>query len=338
MSDNRPDPRFAMLALELGLEDGFDTIQRPLAGVVVVEPTPVPQLDVLRVNLDGSVACPRCGNSAFEPTNSYTLNPSVACRGCQPPAPTYELPNGFTLKYNRYRCDACGRQAQVTMTLSEVNLYCGGCGRLAIHTRQPEAQPPAEKKRLSPEDREARRRLMNAITRASAPVGRRGRSVFVDELNDVLLADDDQMLVKLTAAMMSILKLEDFDEYAERRRLANRSSDDPRRYRDEERGTGRTWRGIVELLARHYLTTTRPAVWVLGDSERTDAWLRNEVISMRNELGNEHPSKVTAVPDVAGLVRRSLRPPSGVMLFVDHTYYEKGRRGGFAGITYKPDF
>lgn len=329
MSDNRPDPRFAMLALELGLEDGSD----PLAGVVVVEPTPVPQLDVLRVNLDGSVACPRCGTGAFE----RFLNPSmVVCRGCPPPAPTFELPNGFALKYNRYRCDACGRQAQVTMTPSEVLMYCGGCGRLAIHTRQPEAQPPAEK------NREARRRLMNAIkrlspeTRASAPVGRRWQSVFVDELNDVLLPDDDPMLVKLTEAMMSILKLEDFDAYRERRRLANRSSDDPRLYL--ERGTGRTWRGLVELMARHYLATTRPAVWVLGDSERTDAWLRNKVISMRNELGNDHPSKVTAVPDLEQLVRRNLRPPSGVMLFVDHTYYEKGRRGGFAGITYKPDF
>ena len=346
MSDKKPDQRFAMVALELGFEGGPD----PLAGVVLTEAAPTPrQLDVLRVNVDGTVACPRCGNSAFEPASSFTLNSSVACRGCPPPAPTYELPNGFSLKFDRYRCAACGKQTPVTMTLSEVNLYCGGCSRLAIHTRQEVPKPKEGRKRISPEDRASRRKLMEALTLAATPPSLlRGPSVFVDEANDIFFPDDHPALVELTRTMMSILELEDFDAYAARRRAENRSSDDPRISRDVERGTGRTWRGIVELLARHYLAATRPTVWVLGGSGREDSWLRNEVMSIRNELGNDHPAKVEVVPPsspirdrgaVARLAARNLRLPSGVMLLVDHTYYdETGRRGGFAGATYKPDF
>lgn len=343
MSDNRSDPRFAMLALELGLEDESD----PLAGVVLTEPAPTPrQLDVLRVDLDGSVACPRCGTGAFETTFSTTLN-LVACRGCPPPAPTYELPNGISLKFNRYRCDACGKQTPVTMTLSEVNLYCGGCSRLAIHTRQEVAAKKLLGKKRSGVDVDREKRLddLYASFSNASNFGSRRRlatrdflpSVFVDEVNDILMPEDHPALVELTKTMMSILKLEDFDAYAARRRDENRASDDPRRNRDEERGTGRTWRGIVELLARHYLATTRPTVWVLGGSEREDDWLRNEVISIRNELGNDHPAKVGVVPDVERLVERKLKPPAGVMLFVDHTFYE-GRKGFRSGIIYKPDF
>lgn len=341
MSDKGPNQRFAMIALELELADGTD----PLAGVVLTEQAPAAspgQLDVLRVNADGSIACPRCGLSAFE---SDVAN-RVVCRGCPPPAPSYEAPYmvWFGLRTERYRCDACGRQSRVSMTLSEVNLYCGGCSRLAIHTKQTRVVDKLGGPKLTTEARQTVEDLVERYANSVSLAPSR-RSIFIDEINDVLLPDNDPMLVKLTAAMMSILKLEDFDEYAARRRMANQSSDGPRVYRDIERRTGRTWRGIIELMARHYLATTRPIVWVVGGSEREDLWLRNEVTSIRNELGNDHPTKIV-VPrafikegTIDQIIRRETKVPAGVMLFVDHTYYERrGRRGGFARIVYKPDF
>lgn len=68
--------------------------------------------------------------------------------------------------------------------------------------------------------------------------------------------------------------------------------------------------------------------WVLGGSERMDAWLRAEVITVRDRLGDVDPvnKKVSMVPDVRRLVERELKPPAGVMLYVDHTFYESARK------------
>jgi hypothetical protein len=162
------------------------------------------------------------------------------------------------------------------------------------------------------------------------------------------------MMRELTRAMTSILGLEGFDAYADRRRNENSNTCDTcgvsRDKHSErgcdnwiagniDRGTGRTTAGIVELLARHYLATTNPTVWVLGGSERVDAWLRNEVFDLRNRLGRDHPSRVGVVPNVGMLEERGLRPPAGVMLYIDHTYYERGRGRAGRGVelTYRPD-
>lgn len=180
----------------------------------------------------------------------------------------------------------------------------------------------------------------------------------MDGVNDVEIARDDPMMRELTRAMTSILVLEDFDAYADRRRNENSNtcgacglSRDEHAERvgrsceafavmpDVERATGRTTRGVVELLARHYLATTNPTVWVLGGSEQADSWLRSMVFDLRNRLGRDHPSRVGVVPNVMELEERGLRPPAGVMLYIDHTYYERGRGRARRDVvlTYRPD-
>lgn len=328
------------------------------------------------------ILCPRCGTGAFEGVrvsgvrvNQETGRPSVVCMGCPLPAPIYQLPDGVTLTTNRYRCEACGKEVRVTMTLSEVNLHCSGCGRLGIHSRvdgpsrsfpdeRPLRRPEEARRRLTPE---ARRRLDDAASKAIAAASKaiaagrgvvaRRASVVVDGVNDVEVGADDPMLRELTRTMVSILGFEDFDAYANRRRNENsntcgtcglsRNEHALSRGRDCEefialepdRRTGRTMRGLVELLARHYLATTNPTVWVLGGTERVDAWLRNEVFDLRNKLGRDHPSRVGVVPNVTDLEERGLRPPAGVMLYIDHTYYERGRGRAGRGVelTYRPD-
>lgn len=398
--DNRPDPRFAMIALELTteIETPSPTAPDPDPGELrastatvglnqratfswVDNPPaprrPPPQLvrQPLVESAEGLttteiILCPRCGTGAFE-GGVVAGRPSVSCMGCPLPAPIYQLPDGLTLTTNRYRCEACGKEVRVTMTLSEVNLHCGGCGRLGIHSRmdgpsrsfpdeRPLRKPEEARRRLTPA---ARRQLDDAVTRAvNAARGALPRaarpSVVVDGVNDVEIARDDPMMRELTRAMTSILVLEDFDAYADRRRNENSNtcgacglSRDEHAERvgrsceafavmpDVERATGRTTRGVVELLARHYLATTNPTVWVLGGSEQADSWLRSTVFDLRNRLGRDHPSRVGVVPNVMELEERGLRPPAGVMLYIDHTYYERGRGRARRDVvlTYRPD-
>lgn len=352
MSDKTPDRRFAMISLEMEGEDG----PRP-----AVQGGPDTELLVS----GAGVVCPRCLNGAFEPGLDKRLVAegvqSVRCLGC-PDNPWYPLPSGVQLGVHltplRYRCEGCGVRCQVTMTLPEVNLYCPNCKRLAIHVKDVPARPaperpPEARRRLTPA---ARQRLDEMVTRATQ-IGRErtrertGPSVITDGVNDVQIDARDPVLVNLTRTMMSIIGLEDFDEYAARKRRENLAPwrDQERNERlDEvfgvtgppgERRTGRTTRGILELLARHYLATTRPTVWVLGGRPQIDVWLRGEVHRLRRMVGNDHPERVEVAPEVGRLIARQLKPPAGVMLYVDHTYYEtNGRRGeGMAGITYRPD-
>lgn len=173
-------------------------------------------------------------------------------------------------------------------------------------------------------------------------------SVITDRVEGARLPDGHPAIAALTRVYASVLGLDDFDAYAARRRKENNSAcrtcglskkeHDTARGRDCEnftlmtnvnvnRRTGRTWRGILELLARCSLATRRQKVWVIdGSPQRHSRWLRNEVVSISNELGLNNPSEIEMAP--SDVRRRTLEvdPPRGVMIYVDHTYYENNRR------------
>lgn len=120
----KPDPRFMMIAEEMTTEVKPNVIEAPSASVELL--------------FDGaSVKCPRCGLGALEPLSGR----AVACLACPSPAPAYQLPWSVpSLSVNRYRCCKCGRQAQVTMEISDVNLHCLACKVLTLHAKQVEVQ------------------------------------------------------------------------------------------------------------------------------------------------------------------------------------------------------
>lgn len=75
--------------------------------------------------------CPNCNNTAFEPNADKTR---VTCRGCPLPSPIFILEkDNWDLPTSKYNCSSCGRDSEVTMVMSEINLYCSGCGRLSLH-------------------------------------------------------------------------------------------------------------------------------------------------------------------------------------------------------------
>jgi len=118
--DKKPSSRFDMIAEEMTTEPEMTVVE-----------------DLRPVWNGEAIACPQCGNSAFEPLPPTLVSgrPRATCLGCPPPAPVFGLPEGLKLSTNRYRCGSCGRQSQVTMTLSDVNLHCRGCSRLTLHQR-----------------------------------------------------------------------------------------------------------------------------------------------------------------------------------------------------------
>lgn len=153
----------------------------------------------------------------------------------------------------------------------------------------------------------------------------KSRVIMCEEYGDVLNAIDANKRDQLIETMMSILGLEDFDAYAKRKRADNTAPwrDQDRNTRiglSAERGTGRTMRGIIELLALCNLSNTSQ-VWVLS----ADSRLYREVTITRSRLGNTDPRMVNPVPDKTRLIENGLRPPFGVALLVDHTYYERQR-------------
>ncbi len=102
----------------------------------VVEKVVARQLfaEVIKVDLLGVPSpCPRCQCQAFTPDKN---GKQIACRGCPLPSPVFEvetLPDGPGVASREYRCCSCGAKSQVTMAISQINLYCWGCKRLALH-------------------------------------------------------------------------------------------------------------------------------------------------------------------------------------------------------------
>lgn len=333
-----------MIALEMSTEVELPT--------KVVQEVGLAETPTITVEFSG--ACSMCGLRAFELLPGLSNEQMIVCLGCPPPAPFRLLNrNAVMSDANRYRCCRCGSRPLVTMTLSDVNLHCRRCGQLTLHERQDDP-PKTAGKRVEPTDA-GRRQLIRTIDRVAASLleneaGPARASGCTVKFAGVLRFDNDPAFVQLTRSMMSILGLEDFDAYAARKRGENLASGtdierDRRIGLSCDRRTGRTMRGIVALLAHYYFAAESWSsrsfplkVWVLGGSESCDKWLLRKVILARNRLGNVRPTTVETTPD-ASTIRRNSRdwaPPSGVVLLVDHTFYERDRDR--AGVSYLPNF
>lgn len=342
-NSKRPDPRFAMIALEMSTE-----VELPKK---VIQEANLAETPMRTVEFSGT--CSLCGLRAFELLPALSNERMAACLGCPPPAPLRLLNrNAVMPDANRYRCCRCGSRPLVTMTLSDVNLHCRRCGQLTLHERQDDP-PKTAGKRVEPTDA-GRRQLIRTIDRVAASlldeVGLAETSMSKVKFAGVLRLQDDPAFVQLTRSMMSILGLVDFDAYAARKRRENLASGtdierDRRIGLSCDRQTGRTMRGIVALLAHYYFAAESWSswsfplkVWVLGGSESCDEWLLRKVIFARDRLGNVRPTTVETTPD-ASTIRRNSRdwaPPSGVVLLVDHTFYERDRDR--AEVSYLPNF
>lgn len=148
MSGDEKRTRFSAVVEELTAP--IKPVSKPRAGG---EAKPVvAQLfeNVVKVDQNGKPSpCPKCGTSAFEPiwvTETFgntistepkpDLVPKLLCRACPLPSSILAVESAgdvpAVVRTNRYRC-SCRARSMVTLSINEVNLYCGKCGRLAIH-------------------------------------------------------------------------------------------------------------------------------------------------------------------------------------------------------------
>jgi hypothetical protein len=317
MSD-RPRTRFDAIAEEM-LEEPRMTVPEE-ANVVVDEK---------------AFVCPACCLGAFEHLTRAFNKVMMACLGC-PTNPVYELDRDAEVKTNRYRCGRCGNEPLVTMTLSEVNLYCRRCAQLTLHTRQADPvrstrgatknydllDAPRELsyssatgwKIVRPRLTEAARARLDAVVAGvianearSTPVGRIRRSMSVDAMVE---------------AMRVTLGLDDFEEFRAKARkrnadLAVLSGEDL----DLKRGSGRTTRGILRALAACFAQEVE-VLWVCGHRPLYDDDLRRLCADLRDRLRLAHPVEVRRMPSDLSIISIIRWSPGGHHVYVDHSFYE----------------
>ncbi len=127
--------RFHALADELTSD--IAPLKKPSPTVTVVPAYRQLFEQVIDVKERSLAPCPKCACQAFTPN---AKRDRVICRGCPLPSPTYAINNidawGFDSR--NYKCGKCGKVEPVTMMMSELNLYCSGCGVLTLHSKQKE--------------------------------------------------------------------------------------------------------------------------------------------------------------------------------------------------------
>lgn len=311
--------------------------------------------DDLMISGDNAT-CIRCGTSAIAMVTQQPM--TVVCLGC--PKPTaYRLTSGTSLKTSTYRCESCGKKSQVTMTLSDVNLYCHkGCGgRLTLHarvsdgvavTKKPEQASfkvdPAElmKPRFvqdfpaPPPYRPSPRDTRSFSFQSTAPGASYADSVLnnaaalVDVSRPHVIGSrtvDAPRLTEVIELIRSALGLEDFQDFEVTKIRKNRrsmGSSSP----DVMRQTGRTTRALVDVVARCSIETTTK-LHVLGYPRKYSRNFGYNLQAMFDGAGISPPMIVSAVADdiedkiAAG---SNVVLPYGVMIYVDHIFYDRFKR------------
>lgn len=315
--DDKPS-RFAMISEEM--------INPPELAKVEISPDPG------GLTLGGEVTvCPRCKLGAFElaPTISYQVR--IICLGCPPPAPTYFIPEGTEVRVNPYRCCRCGNRARVTMTLSEVNLHCRACRQLTLHTRQVPAPTPTPTYTAEFFERKPNQK--------PEPVGRIpgfAKSILKwdnfawDDLTFGISFQPEtksQDADKLVERMRVALKLENFFDYAQKRRLMNAELVVQGAYdgNDIARGTGRTTRGLLEALVQCIIDNKRK-IMVRGGSIRAEMFcfemLKDILISIANSSDRDLRMMLVLVK-VSRYSDDQARMYRDAITYVDHTCNER---------------
>lgn len=328
MSEDDKPSRFAMISEEM------------------VNP---PELTKVEVSLDTgglswsgeATVCPRCKLGAFElggAIPAITGQVGITCLGCPPPAPTYFIPEGSKVSINPYRCCRCSNRARVTMTLSEVNLHCRACKRLTLHSRQNPAPTPKMpkssavaswilSKELTPKPEDS----LFTWADFDKPSGLQSvdarfenTTLGVPYQPETKLQDVDKLVERMRVA----LKLENFFDYAQKRRRMNAELVVQGAYdgNDIARGTGRTTRGLLESFAQCIRDNKREVVIrggsaqveeyclrmskdiILGISNSSDRDLRTATMMVKTYRHSDEPNR---------MYRRD------AVTYVDHTYNER---------------
>lgn len=310
-----------------------------MSGEIEPPPSPPSAAPQLRIDGDGSITCPRCTFKAFVPIP----NREVVCVGC-PDNRRYAMPAGSYLGPTPpYRCDSCGGRRPVTMTLSEVYLHCVDCKRLTLHVKQIDAN----------EVRRERYALERSARQVRTPPPWNFKSSlgwslgWLESNNDfkpftpsetltaanealrdlssrvrIEARDNTRALERVVTERMRVaLGLADFDVFAKTRRETNAAAVIRGEYsgNDIARRTGRTTRGLLEMIAKCSLERW-VEMWVRSGSERHDKELRNRAEEMIDALKLDYPSNVR----ITTIAAEPLTEDVGT--YFDHTYYERRAR------------
>lgn len=292
--------RFSVIAEEMGIEDRGEEI--------VVGPKLI--VSGSFDNATDAICCSRCGASAF--TRGMVEGvPSVFCRGCPPPAPVYELNQDVKLTLNRYRCSSCGKQDFVTMTLSDVNLYCRGCGVLTLHARQVDQTPRPFARPPKPAMPDWTGGVDDSVVRWNTSPK---REAF--EREEERRRDETRVWEITVEELRLKLKLEPFDLFAARARDTNMSRD--LLQSDWVRQTGRTTKGVIEALA-WCVVKQATTMHIRTATVTHDKWLVRRARELCGKAKISFPRDIEIAPrdSVDGL-----SPKRGVLLYIDHHYHE----------------
>ncbi len=309
-----------------------------------------PELVKVEVNLDPGgltwsgefTVCPRCKLSAFELAPTISNQVRILCLGCSPPAPTYFLPEGTEVRVNPYRCCKCGIRARITMTLSEVNLHCRACKQLTLHTRQDPApkkstsimsflvdEPPKTSLfswvKVKPEDSPfAWDDFDKPSGRQSVDARWENTTLGVPYQPETNPRDADKLIEMMRVA----LKLENFVDYAQKRRLLNAELVVKGAYdgNDIARRTGRTTRGLLETISQCICDNKREIV-VRGGSARAEGHCFRTLKDILRGIADSYDRDLRVDLMMVNVYRHSDEPNRmyrrDAITYVDHTYNER---------------
>lgn len=288
-----------------------------------------PELTKVEVSLDPggltwsgeATVCPRCKLGAFELASALTKQVRIMCLGCPPPAPEYFLPEGTKVRVNPYRCCRCAGRARVTMTLSEVNLHCRACRQLTLHTRQDQAPKKSTTSIMSFLMDENPKTSLFTWVDFDKPSGVQSVDARFENITlgvpyqpETNPRDIDKLIDRMRVA----LKLENFFDFAQKRRRMNAELVVQGAYdgNDIARRSGRTTRGLLEAIAKCFSLQKEGLIIQAGSAsaERRSYRVVQEII---DRLRIKYPVWVKKRSDFG------FRNSIDAVTYVDHTYNER---------------
>ena len=299
--------------------------------------------EVIEVKPGGTLTpCPKCKCLAFEPNSSNTR---VICRGCPLPAPAYTLVNGgLPFDLRTYKCCSCGRDSRITMTMSEVNLYCGGCNLLRLHQavevrkeftwldidmvrQEKKAESIATQRGWGEIPEAPRSDVADAIIYASSfQQNPEPRTVVVESPEQTLrnfarvpIDPKEKAVRELVELYRQKLRLRPFAEFQRERRTENERQLSGR---DWNRQTGRTTRGLLYAIAEFVVSDLRLFALVAHTGMYARD-LRNLALGMHMELGIARTLPCRPLSPADFDMSYDYTKSQSTYVYVDHTYRER---------------
>jgi len=284
--------------------------------------------------------CLKCGCQAFTRDGGSR----AICLGCPPPAPTYgiEYIDNSAFCVNDYKCWGCGKQSEVTMTLSQVNLYCLRCKKLTLHDMKVTAPTLATSRWIEPESKKTK-----VFSGSKATFTFNGKNVGfasgveVVEYEPLDVLDDvaknyipGKYTASITMTLLPNNPIADLvEEFREKFGLLpfemfarNQYNENTLRLAqyDWERRTGRTTRGLIEKIAE-FMVSDRRWFFVVGHTERYTMDLANLARDMHSGLNLSREMPVRMISPTT-FYRDGTEGRSDAVIYIDHTWNERRSR------------